>query len=402
MSPLPLPTALLEQAFSLLRPAFLIDRWSLEQRVRKLLDAWSGGYSFPVKAQPAPEVVAAVARTGCGFDICSPEELEIALSARHGETQPLSFTSPVLSAEFSCRLVESGADVYLSTPEQVLLWSQRHRGHPAGLRVVVEAGGYDAKFGIYRNELGEMLNLLASSGCALTGLHAHGSMTVLGKGNFDIPAITALTESLRLLSPGSGTLTVSLGGGWPFSANINSENDLTLPLQRLCTQMLLPVLGEKGYTPRFVVEPGEIIVGPSGVFAARVAAVREHHSKRIVVLDSPWEIRPKHRDYPVTFWRRAPSGPEQIFTDPAPSVVHGCANTPEDVVADETLLPRPRPGDLAMIHRCGAYLSSLIAPFNSRLPPEVHLVGQPDGSATRQSSRVQPSSSSCRSACAVS
>ncbi len=375
MSPLPLREALLKQAFSLLRPAFLIDQRFLEQRVRQLLDAWSGGYSYPVKTQPAPEVVTVVARTGCGFDICSPEELDIVLSARHGKTQLLSFTAPVLSAEFSCRLVESGVDVYLSTPEQVLLWSQRYRGHPVGLRVAVEAGGYSAKFGIYRSEIREMLNLLAGSGCPLAGLHAHGSITVLGKGNFNIPAITALTESLRLLSPGSGTLTVSLGGGWPFSANIDSESDLTLPLQRLCTQMLIPALGGKGYTPRFVVEPGEVIVGPSGVFATRVAAVREYRGQRIVVLDSPWEIRPKHRDYPVTFWRRTPSGLEQILTDPAPSVVHGCANNPEDVVADDTLLPRPRPGDLAMIHRCGAYLSSLIAPFNSRLPPEVHLVG---------------------------
>lgn len=352
---------LCEYAKSRPLPLFFIDLSGVAQRVEKLVQAWDV-FSFPVKAQPHPAVLETAAGVGAHFDICSEYEFDMVLKTGiSGEK--VSFTSPVLPPGLCSRLVRLGAWVFLDSIGQVEFWCANHAGIPVGLRLQVERTEYGDKFGVSLDDLPTALTRLDAFGCTLSGLHAHASM--MGSQS---PAVDALVAGLERV-PTQSNLRVSLGGGWPHHRGWREDRDPSPGLHKEASRRIARPLAELGCKTELAVEPGEAIIGPAGWLLSKVHTVKNVPDHRVVILESPWVMNPKHTDYPVTVHFEDGGSFRARLDDQRATCIFGAANSPADPINLQQRLGRPKPGDLALVHHCGAYVSSLISMFNGREPP---------------------------------
>ncbi len=369
------PAAILARATRLDHPAFLLHRPTLEARLAALRDAW-GAYGYPVKAQPHPGALGVAIALGLDLDVCGTEELDAVLAVG-AEGRRITWTSPWADAALFDRLAALGARAYLDSLDQVALWSARHPGRGVGVRLSAGAGTYGEKFGLDPSDLPAALARLAAAGCPLTGLHAHASVTAPDDAaRLEAPALEVLAAALGALEGVPPTLRISLGGGWPVRPLSDAPPCLGSALWTAARERLTEPLRQRGCAVTLAVEVGEHILAPAGVYTARVAAVHDRATHRVVVLAAPWVVAPRYEDYPVGFFRAERDGLQLLDTAPGPTMVYGASNGPADVVTRDAPLPRPGVGDVAIVGQCGAYLSSLMAPFNGRpAPPTVVLDG---------------------------
>jgi diaminopimelate decarboxylase len=88
-------------------PCFVYDSAAVKQRVM-LASSLLDRYFFPVKACPEPGIVQAALATGCGLDLCSEGDVEIA-SAAGCPGERWKFGSACADARLLHRLREAGA-----------------------------------------------------------------------------------------------------------------------------------------------------------------------------------------------------------------------------------------------------------------------------------------------------
>jgi len=371
----PTAAALAPVAALLDRPAILLHRPTLAARLVAVRDAWDA-YAFPVKAQPHPGALAVAVALGLDLDVCGAEELDAALAV--GADGPrITWTSPWGDATLFDRLAALGVCAYLDSMDQVALWCARHPGRGVGLRLSAGAGTYGEKFGLNGPDVPAALARLDAAGCPLTGLHAHASVTAPDDAaRLHAPALDVLAAALVTLKTVPPALRISLGGGWPVRPLSDAPPYQGSALRAAAQDRLTGPMRQRGCTVTLAVEVGEHTLAPAGVYAARVAAVHDRADRTVVVLAAPWVVAPRYTDYPVTFYRTSADTVRPLDTGPGITTVYGASNGPADVVTQDRMLPRPGVGDLAIVGQCGAYLSSLMAPFNSRPVPHTILVSE--------------------------
>lgn len=343
-------------------PCFIYDGAAVKQRAQSatsLLDR----YYFPVKACPEPDVVRAALATGCGLDLCSAGDVEIA-SAVGCPGNRWKFTSPCADDRLLRRLCEAGAVLDADSIEQALRWGTCG-GNTCGLRIAARQARtlYGSKFGMPARDIAAAARQLADAGLRLEGLHLHDQHANLAPAEFALRLAENLAEVSREILP--GCRYVNIGGSWPMRhGNPASQEDLRQGLKSLRER-----LATLGFHGTLHGEPGRWVVGPGGYWAARVAAVKahprgEHH--RVVVLDTNTPVPCRPSLAPFVFLRQGSllNSPRRLTGD-----IFGSANTALDAIGMKVRLPVLAPGDVVVSLAQGAYTRSLIPPFNERERP---------------------------------
>ena len=182
--------------------------------------------------------------------------------------------------------------------------------------------------------------------------------------------INALSEGLKYLPKPPIKLRISIGGGWPLFHQ-ESPLDIVSSLYPMVKENIIVPLMKKDCSPEIAIEHGEVVVGPVGCFVGLVHSVKKNREYQVIILDSPWVINPKYKNYPVSIYFEDNGRLSQRQNNKIPTHIYGAANSPADPVNLFKHLSPVKPGDIAVIHNCGAYISSLISTFNSRAVPPV-------------------------------
>ncbi len=125
---------------------------------------------------------------------------------------------------------------------------------------------------------------------------------------------------------------------------------------------------------RLLIEPGRMIVGPSGVLLTRVLYVKENRGKKFVIVDAAMNdlIRPVLYSavHPITRVQRyqAPERAPQLVDVVGPVCESG------DFLARDLLLPPVQAGDLLVVWAAGAYGFVQSSNYNARRRPAEVLV----------------------------
>jgi diaminopimelate decarboxylase/aspartate kinase len=147
-------------------PCFVYDGAAVKQRV-ELASSLLDRYFFPIKACPEPDIVRVALAAGCGLDLCSEGDLEIARTVGYpGERW--KFTSAHADDTLLCRLSEAGSILDADSLEQALRWGACG-GRVCGLRITAKRPKalYGSKFGLPAREVA-----VAARGLAAGGLRA--------------------------------------------------------------------------------------------------------------------------------------------------------------------------------------------------------------------------------------
>ena len=377
-------------------PLYVYDAAAIRRQLAALRDALCGRIDvcYSVKANPNPHVVRVFVGQGLGCEIASAAEYQRARAAGCPPERIL-FAGPGKGERELAYVVERGiGEIHVESGEEIAMLGAigRRLGRDVDVAIRVnprraaaggamQMGGQPAAFGIDEELLEEAVALVAAQPrLALRGVHQFAGTQILDAELLVAQWRHAIGLGARLAAlTGAPPRTIDLGGGLgiPYFAH---ERPLDLAALKAGVAALLADLPGALAGARLVVEPGRFLVGPSGVYVARVRAVKSSRGTTFVIVDGGMHHHLAasgnlgqviKRDYPVVNASRADEEPTQ------PVAIVGCLCTPLDTLARGARLAPVRPGDLVAILQSGAYgLTASPAGFLSHpMPAEVLVDG---------------------------
>jgi len=375
-------------------PLFVYDRAVLERKHQILRRTLPAEFSicYSIKANPNPEIIRCFLALGCGLEVASSGELQLARSAACPAGKIL-FAGPGKTEEE----IESALRAGIGELHAESLLEIRRIGCLAGrlgvrARVAIRInpggeaeggamrmGARATPFGIDEEQLDAALDAaLSEPGIDLTGIHLFSGTQILDHGVLIAQYAKAFELAGRVSDRlGRSLETIDFGGGLgiPYFAG-----DPELDMDRLGAGVAS--LAERSRKDaRFrgtalVVEPGRYLVGESGVYLTRVNDIKTSRGKKFVVVDGGMNHHlAASGNLGQTIKRNFPAAIANKLDAAAAGVadVVGPLCTPLDVLARNLSLPEVEVGDLFAVFQSGAYArtASPLGFLSHPTPPEV-------------------------------
>ncbi|KKB61370.1 decarboxylase [Robbsia andropogonis] len=355
---------------------YTLDSAWITSNARRFAESFPGTVLYAVKANPIPQVLAALARGGIShFDVASMGEIVDVAHHVPGATQYLmnpvksraaidvayrtyGLRSFVVDSEAELRKVR---DVLPSSDSDITLYV---RYAPSESGAVFDLRG---KFGATTDDASALVDLVESSTRWGVGLSFHvGSQAIQ-----DAPYITALEDAERIIARGRSRIrSLDIGGGFP-GVYLNSRSDTTdilasisqrieassalRSLDLLCEVGRGLVYGGMSLFARILLRRGQDIFCGAGIFGGLLSAQQ-------------W------LQFPVRTWRH---GDIYDTGGKAQFQVFGPTCDSMDRLAFPYGLPDDiEEGDWLEFQSAGAYSVSLRAPFNGFYTNDIVHVGQ--------------------------
>ncbi|MGH3980920.1 MAG: diaminopimelate decarboxylase [Pseudonocardiaceae bacterium] len=386
-------------------PLFVLDEADFRARCAEHAAAFGrpARVHYAAKAFLCGEVARWVAAEGLGLDVCSGNELAVALHAGF-PAERIAFHGNNKSAAELAAAVGAGAGlVVLDSFHEIARLDDvaRHAGvvQPVLVRVTVGVEAHthefiataheDQKFGfsLAGGDAAEAVRrVLKSAGLRLVGLHSHIGSQIFDADGFGAAAhrMVGLLAAIRDEHGPDVAAEVSvldLGGGLGIA--YTPEDDPPPPAE-LAVQLRSIVDAECAAAgmpaPELVVEPGRAIAGPGTVTLYEVGTTKDVYlgssSRRYVSVDGGMSDNVRTALYDASYACRLVSRVSDA--EPAVSRVVGKHCESGDVVVRDCWLPDDTaPGDLLAVAATGAYCYSMSSRYN--LLPRPAVVAVRDG-----------------------
>jgi diaminopimelate decarboxylase len=381
-------------------PLFIYDRGVLEQKYFSLRNTLPAKFEifYSVKANPNAAFLKFFLEKGCGLEVASGGELQLAeragcppekiVFAGPGKTEPelkLAITQGIgeIHAESELeigRISSISAEVGCRTCVALRI-NPNEEGQGGAMRM----GGKAAPFGVDEERMEPLLRRIASDPrLDFCGIHLFAGTQILDykfllaqyrKGlQIGQRAAALLAAPLRTLDFGGGL-------GIPYFPG-DSELDLgqfAVGLRELLNSTLSCGLT----TTRFMIEPGRFLVGEAGVYVARINDMKVSRGKKYLILDGGMNHHLAasgnlgqviKRNFPMVILNKV-----HVPVTETVDVV-GPLCTPLDTLGRSVQLPAAEVGDLVGIFQSGAYglTASPLSFLSHAPPPEVWVESQRD------------------------
>jgi diaminopimelate decarboxylase len=370
-------------------PLYVYDLDEAERQAKALFDLLpeSAHVLYSVKANPIPELCAALKKAGCRVEIASALELKVVLEAGFATDQILcsgpgktaSLVREMLLADvthFSCdswhdleRL--SGVALETKKPANALLRLQVSAA-PSG---AVGVGALQSHFGADPAELlsGGAARVGAMRGAELAGIHIYSGGQIQSADKLAGTFEYAIHLAEQIAQAGVELRVLDLGGGfpWPFGTSDAAVDISALreKLQRVNAQRRLTADAELWF------ESGRYLVASCGTLLSTVLDVKIANSRTHIILDTGMihlggmaGLGRIYRAVASIEPLAEPNGGTLQSAD-----VMGPTDYALDYVARDASVPPLKPGDAVAIPNVGAYglTASLIAFAGLQSPMEV-------------------------------
>ncbi|WP_417595804.1 diaminopimelate decarboxylase [Parasphingorhabdus sp.] len=320
---------------------------------------------YAMKANRFAPLLKMMARSGkCGVDICSPNELDLALSCGFAAKQ-ISFTGTgVANRDLDRLLVHPELVINCDSIGMIRRIGERAPGRAIGIRVnpglgtgygdsalLTYAGARTTKFGIYREQWAEALDMARRFDLKVTTLHFH-----VGCGYLDgqlaswEEAVAAALSSVAEL-PDLEMVNVGGGLGLPHRA---AERPLDLTRW---SAILRSHFSGTGLT--VAVEPGDFLVKDAGMLVLGVTDVERKRDTLFVSVDGGFNLHPEPAFYDM------PCEPVACFIrsrDPADwqsATIAGNINEALDIWGEAVAVPPLFEEDHIALLNAGGYGASM-------------------------------------------
>ena len=352
-------------------PVFVYDLNVVRARAAALRATMPAGLAvhFAIKANPLPEMVAAVAPLFEGLDVASAGELAVALAAKPATA--ISFAGPGKRDGALEAAIRAGATINLESSgecDRALAVGERLGVTPRlAVRVNpdfelrgsgMKMGGRASPFGIDVLEAATVVLRLRAAGADWRGFHIFaGSQALDSMAIIETQAATIALAGRLATDIGVAPPLVNLGGGFgiPYFAG---DKPIDLPAIGQALSIALDQRPDILADGTFAIELGRFIVGECGVYLTRVIERKESRGETFLVVDGGLHHQLAasgnfgtvvKRNYPVAIATAARNAPTETVS------VVGCLCTPLDRLADRVTLPVAGPGDIVAVFLAGAY-----------------------------------------------
>lgn len=354
------------------RPTLVIDTKAIVQRYDALARGLGRAHvHYAVKANPAPEILAALLAQGAGFDAASRAEIELCL-AQGARPENISFGNTIKRASDIAFAHAAGITLFAADAEEELeKIADNAPGADVYIRLLVEASSADwplsRKFGCAPDKALLLMARARDLGLRPVGLSFHvGSQTrqaVMWAPVLDQVAVVwhAAQDAgfdLRLLN---------IGGGFP--AFYGDAIEAPTPY---AAHVMAMVEARFGKVPEIMAEPGRGLVAEAGAIVAEVLLVSrksESDLHRWVYLDiGKFSGLAETMDEAI----RYAFVTERDHEPTGACILAGPSCDSADVLYERQPVQLPlglRAGDRIVIRSCGAYTSTYASVGFNGFPP---------------------------------
>jgi diaminopimelate decarboxylase len=376
-------------------PAYVYDLAGMADEARRLRAGFDGAahlVAYAVKANTAGPVVRALAAAGCGAEVGSRAELEVALGCGIDPERILFSGVGKTVAEIDAAIAAGTrgiAALHVDAVEEVARLAARARALGRRARVClrinpdiaadthahIATGHEEAKFGVALSELAAAYaEIDRHDELELVGLSGHIGSQLVRTDEY-LAGAAKLFDAAREREAASGRRLALLDPGGGFGIDYGT-GCAAAPAD--FARGAVHLAREHGFGDRMlVVEPGRALVGAHGVLCASVIAPKRSAGRRFLVVDAGMNdlLRPalygaRHRVEPLDRAVDAAS--------PAWTVVGPVCESSDDFGAHVLCEPLP---DRVIVRDAGAYGYTMASHYNGRgLPAEVFV--HADGSVT--------------------
>jgi ornithine decarboxylase len=327
---------------------------------------------YAVKANPAPEVVAMLAKRGSNFDVASPGEIRLCL-ANGATPERMSFGNTIKKERDIAYAYDVGVRLFAFDSEGELEKLARVApGSRVFCRILVSCEGADwplsRKFGCAPEMAVKLLARARDLGLDPYGVSFHVGSQQTELGSWD-KAVGQVARMFTLLAETDINLRmINIGGGFP--AQYRAKVASIAQYAQAVTEALTNHFGNN--LPEVIVEPGRSLVGDSGVIQSEVVLISDKgdgDAKRWVYLDvGKFNGLAETMDESIRYRIETP-GREGTTR---PVVIAGPTCDSADIMYERTEYRLPEDlevGDKVEILSTGAYTSSYASVGFNGFPP---------------------------------
>lgn len=336
-------------------------------RVKKALKEIAGQPDhyvyYAMKANRFTPLLTSLKQSGlCGIDACSPQEVELAVSCGF-LPQEISLTATSLSQEdFDLLARYQGLRFNADSLYAIREWGKRKPGTEIGIRINPAAGvsrsanqmlqysgDMTTKFGIYREQFMDALNLSSSLGLRVNRLHFHVGCGYLSE---QLQAWRAvLEECLWFVAQTTTVERVNIGGGLGVP-HLPEDSPLSL---ELWAKIISKCFTSRGLTVE--VEPGDYIAKDAGLLLLGVTYLEQKRDKLFLGVDGGFNLAPEPAFYNLPFQPVALQLNDYVPLQPVQVV--GNINEALDVWYSDAMLPPMQDQRYLAFINAGAYSSAM-------------------------------------------
>lgn len=376
-------------------PAYLLDEVDFRTRAAAFREAFAGwSVYYAGKAFLSRTIARWVNEEGLNLDVCSGGELATALSAgfpaerigMHGNNKSSEELAVGLAAGVGRIIVDSADEIdrierlCAANDWQARVLIRVTPGVEAHTHEYIATAHEDQKFGFSianGRALNAMLRCEASTRITLLGIHSHIGSQIFDTGGFEVAARRTMRLLARFFAETGRYLPeLDLGGGFGIAYTAADTPATPDHLSRKLKEIVASeARAQQMPLPRFSIEPGRAIVGPSAMAVYTVGTVKlvelEGGLQRLYVsVDGGMSdnIRPAlyAAEYSAALANRV--------SDVAPALCRVVGKHCEggDILVHDVYLPGDiRPGDLVAVPASGAYSRAMASNYNHTPRPPV-------------------------------
>jgi ornithine decarboxylase len=333
---------------------------------------------YAVKACPQPEVLGTLAALGSGFDVASPAEVRLALSAG-ADPDRICYGNPVRGPADVAAAHAAGVRRFVTdSAEDVRVLAAQAPGARVLVRLLVSDAGsatpFVAKFGAVRDEAVGLLGEAVAAGLVAEGVAFHSGSQQVRPEAFAM----GVTEALAVAAAaGLRRPVLDAGGGFPvaYREPVPDAAAFGAAIQDAAASAVADAVVDDVH---LMVEPGRALVADAGVIRSTVLRVSRRpgiDGRRWVYLDvGRYSGLAETEGEAIAYPLRVPgrTGPSE------PVVLAGPTCDGDDVLYRRTPCPLPlslQAGDAVDLLAAGAYTASYASVGFNGLPPlPVHVV----------------------------
>lgn len=315
---------------------------------------------YAMKANRHPAILSHLkAKTNAGVDVCSPNELNLAIQYGFLEHQ-ITYTGTSLSNwDLGVLTQHQKIKINFDSISSVRRFSKLNTQREIGIRVnphigmaynqqLEYSGNTIVKFGIYQDQWQKLKKVIEQSALSITTVHCHIGSGFLTEQLERLPYIFDEIDQFIKLFPTVETL--NLGGGLGVPQN---KGDQPLNLNKWAT-IVCQYAQKTGLKLAF--EPGDYLVKDAGILITQVNTVEEKMGKIFVGVDSGMNMNYEYAYYQMNLEAvplLEPTANEQIR-----ATLAGNINEPIDLFSEDKLLPVVQEGDYLALLNSGGYGAS--------------------------------------------
>ena len=369
----------LEQKYG--SPLYVYNAEKIISQYHKLENAFSDvknlKINYATKALSNISVLKLIRSLNGNLDCVSIQEVQLGLQAGFTPDQ-LCFTPSGVSMSELDQAVMLGAKITLDSLPILEEFGLKYPDIPISIRInphimaggnkKISVGHVSSKFGISKEHMAEVLEIINRTGTRIDGVHMHTGSDIL-----DIDVFVKGAEILFEIAMNFNDLDfIDFGGGFKVAYK---EDDTATDIDefgKIMSARFNEFCKEYGRDLVIEFEPGKFLVSECGYFLAKVNVVKPNTNTIFAGIDSGLNhfIRPMYYDaYHHIDNISNSNGEEKDYT-----VVGYICET--DTFAKNRPLAEIRQGDILSFKNAGAYCFSMASNYNSRCRPAEVLVYQ--------------------------